>query len=198
MQEEGEVTNYSSSLGNWISIPYSVQFSHSVVSSSLWPHGLQHTRFPCSSPTPRAYSNSWQSSWWCHPTISSSLIPFSSCLQSFPASGSFPMSQFFASGGPSIGSSASALPMNIQDWFPLGSTGLISLQFHISINVYGQWTTVMYMLHAQLCSALSNLMDCSPQDSSVHGISRKEYWNWLLFPSPGNLLNWGTEPESTL
>ena len=107
-----------------------VQFSCSVVSDSLWPHGLQHTRLPYLSPTTRACSNSCPSSWWCHPAISSSVVPFSSCLQSFPASGSFPMSQFFASGGQSIGVSASAsvLPMTIQDWFPLGLTGLISLQ----------------------------------------------------------------------
>ena len=100
------------------------------MSNSLRPHGLQHTRFPCPSPTPRACSDSCPSSRWCHPTISSSVIPFSSCLQSFPASGSFQMSQFFASGGQSIGVSASALvlPMNIQDWFPLGLTGWISLQ----------------------------------------------------------------------
>ena len=95
------------------------QFSCSVMSDSLWPHGLQHPKLPYTSPTPGAYSNSCPSSWWCHPTISFSVIPFSSCLQSFPASGSFQMSQFFASGGQSIGVSASAsvLPMNIQDWF---------------------------------------------------------------------------------
>ena len=105
-------------------------FSLSVMSQSLWPHGLQHTRPPCPSPTPRAYSNSCPSCQWCHPTISSSVIPFSSCLQSFPASGSFPMSWFFTSGGRSIGASASAsvLPMNIHDWLPLGLTSLISLQ----------------------------------------------------------------------
>ena len=92
----------------------SIQFSCWVMSNSLWPHGLQHARPPCPSPTPRACSNSWKSSWWCHPTISSSVIPFT-CLQSFPASGSFPMSQFFASDGQSIGVSASAsvFPMNI-------------------------------------------------------------------------------------
>ena len=103
---------------NYIS---SVQFSCSVVSNSLQPHGLQHARLPCPSPTPKVCSNSCQSSQWCHPTISSSVL-FSSCLQSFPASGSFLMSQFFTSGGQSIGVSASApvLPMNIQDWFPLG------------------------------------------------------------------------------
>ena len=108
----------------------SVQFSGSVVSDSLWPHGLQHARPPCTSQTPGAYSNSSPSSRWCHPTISSSVLSFSSCLQSFPASGSFPMSQFFASDGQSIGvsSSASILPMNIQDWFFLGWTGWISLQ----------------------------------------------------------------------
>ena len=104
----------------------SVQFSLSVVSDSLRPHGLQQARPPCPSPAPRAYSNSCPSSWWCHPTISSSVVPFSSHLQSFP--GSFQMSQFFKSGGQSIGVSASAsvLPMNIQDSSPLGLTGWIS------------------------------------------------------------------------
>ena len=107
-----------------------VQFSRSVMSTSLQPHGLQHARLPCPSSTPQAYSDSRPFSQWCHPTISSSVIPFSSCLQSFPVSGAFPVSQLFASGGQSIGVSASAsvLPMNIQDWFPLGWTGLISLQ----------------------------------------------------------------------
>ena len=105
-------------------------FGCQVVSSSFQPHGLQHARLPCPSPTPGAYSNSCLLSWWCHPTISSSVIAFSSCLQSFPASGSFPMSHFFVSGGQNIGVSASTsvLPMNIQDWIPLGWTGWISLQ----------------------------------------------------------------------
>ena len=100
------------------------------MSNSLWPHGLQHARLPCPSPIPGAYSNSWPSNSWCHPTISSSVIPFSSCLQSFPVSGSFQMSQLFTSGGQSIGVSASAsvLPMNTQDWSPLGWTDWISLQ----------------------------------------------------------------------
>ena len=108
----------------------SVHFSHSVVSDSLQPHELQHAKPPYPSPTPRVHSNSCPLSWWCHPTISSSIVPFSSLLQSFPASGSFQMSQFFTSGGQSIGISASTsvLPMNIQDWFPLGWTGWISLQ----------------------------------------------------------------------
>ena len=105
-------------------------FSCSVVSYSLQPHGLQHARLPCLSPAPGVCSNSCPSSRFCHPTISSSAVPFSSRIQSFPASGSFPMSQLFTSGVQSIGASASAsvLPMNIQDWFPLGLTGLISLQ----------------------------------------------------------------------
>ena len=107
----------------------SVQFSHSVMSDSLWPHGPQHARLPYPSPTPGVYSNSCPLSQWCHPTISSSVVPFSSHLQSFPASGSFKMNQFFTSGGQSIGVSASAsvLPMNIQYWFPLGWTGSISM-----------------------------------------------------------------------
>ena len=106
------------------------QFSHSAVSNSLWPHGLWHARLPCPSPTPGAYSKSCPSCQWCHPTISTSVIPFSSCLQPFLASGSLPMSWFFTSGGQSTGVSASALvfPMNIQDWFPLRLTGWISLQ----------------------------------------------------------------------
>ena len=108
----------------------SVQFSHSVMSDSLQLHGLQHTRPPCPSPTPGACSNSCPLSCWCPPTISSSVVPFSSCLQSIPASGSFQMSQFFTSDVQRIGVSAlaSVLPMNIQDWFPLGWTGWISLQ----------------------------------------------------------------------
>ena len=108
----------------------SVQFSPSVMSDSLWPHGLQHARLPSLLPFPEACSNSCPLSQWCHPTTLSSVIPFSSCPQSFPASGSFQKSQLFTSGGQSIGASASALvlPMNIQDWFPLGLTGWISLQ----------------------------------------------------------------------
>ena len=104
--------------------------SVAVVSNSLHPHELQHTRPPCPSPTPGVYPKSHPLSRWCHTTISSSVVPFSSCLQSFPASGSLPMSRFFESAGQRIGAlaSASVLPMNIQDWFPLGMTGLISLK----------------------------------------------------------------------
>ena len=118
--------------------PNSVQFSRLVVSDSLRPHGLQHARPPCPWPTPRVCSNSCPLSRWCHPTILSSVVPFSSCLQSFPASGSFPISQFFTSGGQSIrvSASASVLPMNIQDWFPLGFTGFISLQSKELLRVF--------------------------------------------------------------
>ena len=117
------------SLGSilWFS---SVHFSHSIVSDSLWTHESQHARPPCPSPTPGVYPNSCLSSQWCHPAISSSVVPFSSCPQSLPASKSFPMGQLFASGGQSIGvsTSASVLPMNTQDWSPLRWTGWISLQ----------------------------------------------------------------------
>ena len=113
-----------------------------VVSNSLWHHGLQHARLPCPSTTPRACSNACPSSQWCHPTISSSVVPFSSCLQSFPASGSFPVSWFFVSGGQSIGVSASAsvLPMNIQDWSPLGFIGWNWLQFKGLSRVFSNTT----------------------------------------------------------
>ena len=125
----------------------SVQFSHSVVSDSLWPHGLQHTRLPCPSPAPGACSNSCPSSQWCHPTISSSVVLFSSCPQSCPASGSFTVSQFFTSCGQSIRNlaSASVLPMNIQDWFPLGFTGLISLQSKGLSRIFSNSTAQKHM-----------------------------------------------------
>ena len=110
-------------------IPTLLLFSRSVMFDSLWHHGLQHASLPCPSPTPGVYSNSCPLSWWCHPTISSSVISFSSCLQCFPASGSFLLSQLFASGGQSFGASASASVLaNIQYWFSLGWTSLISLQ----------------------------------------------------------------------
>ena len=126
--EQVTPSRYWNSFVSWLKRS-SVQFSYSAVSDFLQSHGLQHSRLPCPSPTPGACSNSCPSSWWCHPTNSSFVFPFS-CPQSFPASGSFPLSQFFTSGGQSIGVSASAsvFPMNIQDWFPLGLTGWISLQ----------------------------------------------------------------------
>ena len=124
--------------------PLTCMLSSSVVSSSLRPHGLQHTRPPCPSPTPRIYSGSCPLSWWCHPTFSSSVIPFSSCLQSFPASGSLQMSQFITSGGQSIGASASTsvLPMNTQDWSPLGWAGWISLKFKELSRVFSKLSRV--------------------------------------------------------
>ena len=132
----------------------SVQFSHSVVSNSLRPHELQHARPPCPSPIPGVHPNSCPLSQWCHPTMSSSVILFSSCLESFPASGSFLMSQLFASGGQNIGVSASTsvLPMNTQDWSPLGWTGWISLQSKGLSRVFSN-TTVQK--HQFFCTQLS-------------------------------------------
>ena len=136
----------------------SVQFSCSVVSNSLWPHGLQHTRPPCSSSTFGVYSSSCPPSWWCHPAISSSVIPFSSCLQSFPALGSFQMSQFFASGGQSIGvpASASVLAMNNQDWSPLGLTGWISLQSKGLSKIFSNTTVQKHQFFGAQLSSQSN------------------------------------------
>ena len=134
----------------------SVQFSRLVMYDSLWPHEPQHARPPCPSPTPRVYPNSCPLSQWCHLTISSSVVPFSSCLQSFPTSGSFPRSQFFTSGGQSIrvSASASVLPMNIQDWFPLGLTGWISLQSKELSRVFStlQFKSINYLLLSFLCN----------------------------------------------
>ena len=136
----------------------SVQLSRSVVSDSLRPHGLQHVRPPCPSPTPGACLNSCLSNRWCHPTISSSVIPFSSYLQSFPASGSFPMSQFFASGGQSIGVSASAsvLTMNTEDWSPFGWTGWISLQFKGLSRVFSNTTVQKHQFFETHIYSFSN------------------------------------------
>ena len=136
----------------------SVQFSCSVVSDPLRPHGLQHARPPCPSPTPRVYSNSRPLSWWCHPTISSSVVPFSSHLQSFPAPRSFPVSQWFTSGGQSIGVSASTsvLPMNTQDWSPLGWTGWISLQSKGLSRVFSNTTIQKHQFFSAQLSLYSN------------------------------------------
>ena len=141
----------------------SVQFRPSVMSDSLQPHGLKYTRLPCPSPTPGAYSNSYPSSQWCHPTISSSVIPFSSFLQSFPASESFPMSQFFASGGQSIGASSltSVLPMNIQDLSPLGWTGWISLQSKGLSRVFSSTTVGEHQFFGTQFSLRSNSHICT-------------------------------------
>ena len=135
-----------------------VQFSCSVVSDSLRPHELQHSRPPCPSPIPGVHSNSRPSSQWCHPAISSSVIPFSSCPQSLPASGSFPMSQLFASGGQSIGVSASTsvFPMNTQDWSPLGWTGWISLQSKGLSRVFSNTTVQKHQFFSTQLSSQSN------------------------------------------
>ena len=130
-------------------------FSRSVVSGSLQPHGLQHTRLPCPSPSPGACSNSCPLSQWCHPTISSSVVAFSSCLHSFPASGSFLKSQFFASGIQSVGASASVL-MNIQDWFPLGLTGGIPLQSNRLSRVFSITTVQKHQFFSLQPSLWSN------------------------------------------
>ena len=146
-------------------IRVSVQFS-SVGSNSLWPHEPQHARPPCLSPTPRVHPNSCPSSRWCHPTISSSVVPFSSCPQSFPASGSFQMSQLFASGGQSIGVSASTsvLPMNAQDWSPLGWTGWTSLQSKGLSRFFSNTTVKKHQFFGTQLS--------SPSNSHIH--------TWLL------------------
>ena len=143
----------------------SVQFSLLVVSSSLWPHEPQHARLPCPSPTPGVYSDSCPLSRWCHPALSSSVVPFSSCPQSLPESGSFPTSQLFTSGGQSNGVSASAsvLPMNIQDWSPPWWTGSISLQSKGLSRVFSN-TTVQkqQFFSAQLSSESNSHIHTSP------------------------------------
>ena len=155
---------------SWVSY----QFSRSVVSNPLRPHLLQHTRLPCPSPAPRVYSNSCPLSRYCHPTISSSVVPFSSHLQSFPASGSFLMSQFFTSGGQSVGVSASAsvLPMSIQGWFPLGLTGLISL---LSKGLSRVFSTVQ---KHQFFSAQPSLWS----NSHIHRVSYNSAQFWCCRP----------------
>ena len=136
----------------------SIQFSCSVMSNSLWPHELQHTRPPCPSPTPGVHSSSCPSSQWCHPAISSSVIPFSSCPQSLPASKSFPMSQLFARGGQSTGVSALApfLPKNTQDWSPLEWTGWISLQSKGLSRVFSNTTVQKHQFFGTQLSSQSN------------------------------------------
>ena len=150
---------YKSFLNNYFKSMFgSIQFSHSVMSDFLRAHGMQHARPPCPSPTLGAYSNSCPSSWWYHPTISSSIVPFSSCLQSFRESGSFQMSQFFTLGSQSIGvpASASILPMNIQDWFPSGWTGWISLQSKGLSRVFSNITVQKHQFFSAQLSLWSN------------------------------------------
>ena len=154
--------NFCFYLENWsicICLYYGyIQFSRSAVSDSLQPHESQHTRPPCPSPTPRVHSNSCPSSWWCHPAISSSVVPFSSCPQSLPASGFLPMSQLFAWGGLGIevSASASVLPMNTQDWSPLGWTGWISLQSKGLSRVFSNTTVQKYQFFGAQLSSQSN------------------------------------------
>ena len=138
-------------------------FSCSVVSNSLWPYGLQHTRIPCPSLSPELYSNSCPLVQWCHPTISSSVVPFSNCLQSFPASGSFPMSWLFVSGGQSVEASASVsvLSMNIQGLFPLGLTGLIFLLFKGLSKVFSNTTVWKNQLFSAQPSLWSSSHICT-------------------------------------
>ena len=147
-------------LGHFSSIQY-----RSVASDSFWLYGLQHARLPCPSPTPGVYSNSCPSSQWCHPIIASSVVPFSSHLQSFPASVSFQISQFFASGGQGIGVSASSsvFPMNIQDWFPLGWTGWISLQSKGLSRVFSNTTASVLRHSAFFIAQLSH-----PYMTTIH------------------------------
>ena len=142
-----------------ITVSLSVQFNSVKFSCSLWPHGLQHARPPCPSPTPGVYSNSHPLSRWCHPIISSSVIPFSFHPQSFWASGSFPMSQFFTSGGQSIrvSASASVLPINIQDWLPLGWTGWITSLLSEGLSrVFSNTTVQKYQFSGTQLSLYSN------------------------------------------
>ena len=154
----------------------SVQFSHSVIFDSLWPHELQHTRPPCPSPTSGVHPNSCPLSHWCHSTISSSVVPFSSFPQSFPVSGSFQMSQLFASGGQNIGVSASAsvLPMNIQDWFPLRWTCWISLQSKGLSRVFSNTTVQKHQFFGAQLSIRSN--------SHIHTWPLEKPWLWLGRP----------------
>ena len=146
-------------------------FTCSVVSDFLWPHGLQNARLPCPSQFPGIWSNTWWLSWWGHPTISSSVTPFSSCPQSLPVSGSFLMSRLFSSGGQSIGASASAsvLPVNFQGWFPIGLTGLISLLSKRLSRVFSSTTVQKYQFFSTQPSLGSTL-------TSIH-----DYWKNYSF-----------------
>ena len=154
----------------------SVQFSCLVMSNSFWPQESQHTRPPCLSPTPRIYPNSCPSNWWCHPAISSSVIPFSSCTQSLPASGSFPMTQLFPWGGQSIGVSASAsfLPMNIEDLSPLERAGWISLQSKGLSRVFSNTTVQKHQLFSTQLSSQFN--------SHIHTWLLEKPYLWLDGP----------------
>ena len=170
---------------------WNVQFSHSVVSDSLWPHEPQHTKPPCPSPTPGVHPKPCPLYWWCHPTISSSVLPFSSCPQCFPASGSFQMSQLFTSGGQSTGVSplASVLPMNTQDWYLLGWTCWISLQskglLRVSSNKNHQFFGTQLSLEKEMATHSSILAWKIPQtekpgQTTVHVVTKsRTQLKWL-------------------
>ena len=155
----------------------SVQFSHSVVSNSLWSHEPQHVRTPCLSRTPRVYTNSCPLSQWCHPTISSSVVPFSSCLQSFPASGSFQLNQLFVSGGQSTGVSASTsvLPMNTQNWSPLGWTGWISLQSKGLSRVFSNTTVQKHQIFSTSTFFIVQLSHPYMTTGKTIGLTRRTF-----------------------
>ena len=165
----------------------SVQFTRSVMSNSLRPHRLQHARPPCPSPTPGVYSNSRPLNQWCHPTISSSVVTFSSHLQSFPASGSFQMSQFFTSGSQStrVSTSASVLPMNIQDWFPLGWTGWISLLFKRLSKVFSNTTVQKHPFFSTQLSLQSNSLHPYMTTGKTIVLTR-----WAFVSKVMSLLGW--------
>ena len=189
------------------------QFSSSVKPDSLRPHGLQHARPPCPLPTPGVYSNSCPLSQWCHQTISSSVVPFSSHLQSFSASGSFQMSPFLASGGKSIGvsSSASVLPMNIQDWFPLGWTGWISLQSkglsrvlqHHSSKASVLWCSAFFIVqlsHPHMTTgktiALTRRTSAWRGSEKSPGTSIQPTWRDLCYNQGPQKVGWQKETET--
>ena len=159
----------------------SVQFSCSVMCDALWPHELQHARLPCPSQTPEVYSNPCPSSWWCHPSISPSVVPFSSFPQSLPASGSFPVSQLFTWGGQSTGVSASAsvLPMNTQGWSPLGWTGWISLQSKGLSRVFSRTTVQKHQFFGTQLSSQSH-----------HTQVQIKYWDRVLGEVEKRYLSW--------
>ena len=150
--------------------------SHSVVFHCLWPHGPQHAKLPCPSLSPKVCSNSCPFSQWCHPTISSSVAPFSSCLQSFPASGSFPMCWLFASGGESIRASASVLPVSIQGWFPLGLTGLISLLSKGLSRVFSSTTVWKHQFFGTQPSLWSNCPTSTWLLGKNHSFDYMDLW----------------------
>ena len=176
----------SNSISDWPLDGSWVQFSCSVVSNSLWPYGLLHARLPCPSPTPRVCSNTCLSSQWRHPTISSFVIPLSSCLQSFSASGSFPVNQFFPWGGEGIGASASesVLSMNIQDCYPLGFTGLISLQSKGFSKIFSN-TTVQKASILQCSAYIQALTSIWEKEMATH--SSTLAWKIPRTEEPGRL-----------